>query len=263
MATKTSTKEKKSSTRKRRSTTVTPQTKTVEKLEDALEEAAKSEEEQLEEGEDSLSAPPMIMVLPPMGGGGKEDEKIRCLGLIGDINEDKSSEVMYGILTLRNTGKKEVVVENPKQPEKPEIKTEQLPFEMIISTHGGSASDMFGIYDLMRDTMNNGCDIHTFALGKVMSAGVLLMAAGTKGKRRIGRHCRVMIHGVAAGAGGQIQDINNEMDEIKLIQEQYISTLAKETAMTKTYIKNLLKKKLNVYLSAQEAVDLGIADIIV
>ena len=96
-----------------------------------------------------------------------------------------------------------------------------------------------------------------------MSAGVLLMAAGTKGKRRIGKHCRVMIHGVAAGAGGQIQDINNEMDEIKLIQDQYITSLAKESAMTKTYIKNLLKKKLNVYISAEEAVDLGIADIIV
>ena len=33
--------------------------------------------------------------------------------------------------------------------------------------------------------------------------------------------------------------------------------------MTKTYIKNLLKKKLNVYISAEEAVDLGIADTIV
>ena len=30
------------------------------------------------------------------------------------------------------------------------------------------------------------CEVHTFAFGKVMSAGVLLLAAGTKGKRKIG-----------------------------------------------------------------------------
>lgn len=230
-----------------------------EEPEETTEETTKTEEGKEEEAE--LSQPPMIMVMQAPSSGDKDDDKIRCLGLIGDINEDKSSEVMYGILSLRNTGKQEVLVDE-KDP-KSEIKTEQLPFEMIISTHGGSASDMFGIYDLMRDTMQKGCEIHTFALGKVMSAGVLLMAAGTKGKRKIGKHCRVMIHGVAAGAGGQIQDINNEMDEIKLIQEQYIASLAKETAMTKTYIKNLLKKKLNVYISAEEAVDLGIADTIV
>lgn len=232
---------------------------TKEPTTEVVEEKPEAEELAEEEG---LSQAPMIMVMQaPSGGGDKDEDKIRCLGLIGDINEEKASETMYGILSLRQGGKREVLVDE-KKPEG-EIKTEQLPFEMIISTHGGNASDMFGIYDLMRDTMVQGCEIHTFALGKVMSAGVLLMAAGTKGKRRIGKHCRVMIHGVAAGAGGQIQDINNEMDEIKLIQDQYITSLAKESAMTKTYIKNLLKKKLNVYISAEEAVDLGIADIIV
>jgi len=33
--------------------------------------------------------------------------------------------------------------------------------------------------------------------------------------------------------------------------------------MSKKYLSNLLKKKVNVYLSAQEAVDLGIADEVV
>jgi hypothetical protein len=36
--------------------------------------------------------------------------------------------------------------------------------------------------------------------------------------------------------------------------------MVEETAMTKKYLMNLLKKKVNVYISAQEAVDLGIAD---
>ena len=96
-----------------------------------------------------------------------------------------------------------------------------------------------------------------------MSAGVLLLAAGTRGKRRIGRNCRVMIHGVAAGAGGAVYSLENELEEIKHTQDQYIKLLARETDMTVSYIKKLINRKLNVYLTASEAVELGIADEVV
>ena len=158
--------------------------------------------------------------------------------------------------------KKERLV-NPDDPDCTETESYIEPFEFIISTHGGSASDMFGIYDLMRKMKSEGCEIHTYALGKVMSAGVILMAAGTKGNRRIGANSRVMIHSVIGGSSGAIHNLENEMDEIRWIQEQYIARLVEETAMSKKYLTNLLKKKVNVYLSAQEAVDLGIADEVV
>ena len=96
-----------------------------------------------------------------------------------------------------------------------------------------------------------------------MSAGVLLLAAGTKGERRIGKHCRVMIHGVVAGQHGHIADIENEFSETKNTQAMYIKALAEETDMTQKYIKKLMERKTNVYLDAEEAVSLGIADIIV
>ena len=48
-----------------------------------------------------------------------------------------------------------------------------------------------------------------------------------------------------------------------MTQKMYIQALAEETNMTERYIRNLIKKKSNVYLSAQEAVDLGIADIVI
>jgi len=72
-----------------------------------------------------------------------------------------------------------------------------------------------------------------------------------------------MIHAVIGGSSGAIHNLENEMDEIRWIQEQYIARLVEETAMSKKYLSNLLKKKVNVYLSAQEAVDLGIADEVV
>jgi len=93
-----------------------------------------------------------------------------------------------------------------------------------------------------------------------MSAGVVLLAAGTKGERSIGKNCRVMVHSVIGGHVGPMHQLDNEMEEIRNIQDQYISVLAEETKMTKRYLRNLLKKKVNIYLSATEAVELGIAD---
>ena len=58
--------------------------------------------------------------------------------------------------------------------------------QMYISTHGGEADEMFAMYDVMKYVQRNN-DIVTIGIGKVMSAGVVLLAACTKGKRKIGR----------------------------------------------------------------------------
>ena len=135
------------------------------------------------------------------------------------------------------------------------------PIEFYISTYGGQATEMFSVYDVMR-IVRERVPIHTYGVGKVMSAGVLLLAAGTKGERRIGKSCRVMIHGVVGGQQGHIADIENEFSETKLTQKMYVESLVEETKMTKKYIKKLIDRKTNVYFDAKEAVKLGIADII-
>ena len=187
-------------------------------------------------------------------------EKIRTIGLYGTIKEDICSEMVYSLIVLDKTGKN-IDYEDPEDLESKEIITYE-PIELVISSYGGSAADMFSVYDVMRDVRQR-CEIETIGLGKVMSAAVLLLAAGTKGKRKIGQYCRVMIHGVISGQHGHISDLENEMEETRWTQQQYIGALAKETDMTQKYIKKLVDKKVNVYLNAQEAVDLGIADIII
>ena len=133
--------------------------------------------------------------------------------------------------------------------------------DFYISTNGGSADEMFGIYDVMRFIKDGGVsNITTCGIGKVMSAGVLLLAAGTKGKRRVGKHCRIMLHSVIGGSTGPMHQLENEFAEVKKIQDAYIKTLVEETNMTEKELRKLLKRKTNVYLSAEEAVKMGIAD---
>ena len=54
-----------------------------------------------------------------------------------------------------------------------------------------------------------------------------------------------------------------DRNSLEQLQDMYINCLVEETSMSKSQIKKMLEKKVNVYLTAQEAVELGIADIII
>ena len=192
--------------------------------------------------------------------GGGSDTELRTISLYGDVTEDTGKDIVAGLWYLKETSKIEELTD-PEDPES-DIKEVYRPAELLISTNGGNADDMFSIYDTMR-LCREEMEIHTVGLGKVMSAGVLLLASGTKGKRKIGKHCRVMIHSVIGGAGGPMHQLDNEMKEIKAIQEMHSKALCEETNLTLKQLRALLKRKVNIYLTAEEAVEYGIADIII
>jgi ATP-dependent Clp protease protease subunit len=178
-------------------------------------------------------------------------EESRIIGLFGDVAEETGAEVITNLLILSNRG------EIPKNERRD--KYAYPPIEFYLNTHGGSASDMFAIYDMMRQIRKK-CEIHTIGMGKIMSAGVLLLAAGTKGKRKIGANARVMIHSVLGGSEGPLFNIENEFEEIKFVQQAYSKALTKETNLTSKSMNELLKRHVNIYLSAEDAVRYGIAD---
>jgi len=214
----------------------------------------KAETEKKEEGSEAISK--LLML-----GAGPSEPEVRSMTIIGDVSEELSKDVIAALWFLKQTAKSEELA-NPEDPECEELKEVIKPLEIIISTNGGNADDMFAIYDAIRYVRED-VPVETFGLGKVMSAGTLLLAAGTKGQRKIGRHCRVMIHSVIGGSVGPMHQLDNEMKEVKAIQEAYIRAICEETNLTEKKLRALLKRKVNVYLTAEEAVEHGFADIIV
>jgi len=212
------------------------------------------------ETDDKTSAEGAMLTSLLLAGGPAEPE-LRKFTLIGDVTEESSEKIISTMLYLHGNAKVEELVE-PENPDNDETKEVVRPFEFIISTNGGSADDMFAIYDIMRYVREE-VDIETYGIGKVMSAGTLLLAAGTKGKRKIGKHCRVMIHSVIGGSVGPMHQLDNEMREIRSMQESYIKAICDETNLTEKKLRSILKRKVNVYLTAEEAVEHGFADIIV
>ncbi len=207
---------------------------------------------------------------------GSEDPKMimfssgsesRMLGLFGEVEENKVAQIIGMMMELSETpaesdDEDEAEEETEGGEEKEESPAEIPPIEFLLSTPGGSADDMFALYDIMR-VVREKCAIQTFGIGKVMSAGVLLLAAGTKGQRKIGKNCRVMIHSVIGGTSGSFHSLENEMEEMRYMQEAYLKALSDESSLSVAQLKRMINRKVNVYLSAEEAVKMGIADIIV
>lgn len=201
-------------------------------------------EEELEQAKELMAA---------MMGGSPEEDMPSTFMMYGDVNEERAADIISALLLLGD--KKRVEKAKKKLPEGEEL--DDITF--YLSTYGGSADDMMSIYDMMRLTKKNR-DIEVIGMGKIMSAGTLLLAAGTRGKRKIMKNCRVMIHAVSAGSMGTIHNLQNEMEEIQNIQDLYITALCAETLLTKRQLKKMLDQKVNVYLTAEEAVEYGLAD---
>ena len=209
-----------------------------------------------EQGDDQPSQEEMDQakeMLAAMMGGPPEEEMPSTFMLYGDVNEERAADIVSALLLLGD--KKRVDKAISRLPEGEELDD----IKFYISTYGGSADDMMAIYDMMRLTKNNR-DIETIGMGKIMSAGTLILASGTRGKRKIMRNCRVMLHAVSAGSMGTIHNLVNEMEEVQNIQDMYIRALCAETLLTKRQLKKMLDQKVNVYLTAEEAVEYGLAD---
>ncbi len=187
------------------------------------------------------------VILVNTGGEGEPEPELRVVGLYTDITEEKVAEVTQALLYLNETNRLK------------EDDEEKKPIDFYISTYGGNADDMFALYDIMKEVQKE-TEIHTIGMGKVMSAGVLLLAGGTPGHRKIGKNCRIMLHSVSSGNHGDLHNLVNEVEAIQELQEMYINCLTQETKMTKSQVKKMLERKVNVYLSAEQAVEYGIAD---
>jgi len=183
------------------------------------------------------------------------DSKSRTLGMYGEVNEEHCRALVTGLYYLKDTG----IIE-----EETESKTETkyLPIDFIVSTEGGSVTDMFAVYDCMRDVRQE-CEIHTLGIGKVMSAGILLLAGGTPGKRRVGRNCRLMLHAVLGGHYGSLKELEVDIREVRWYQAQFAKALVAESKLDEKEIKAILRKKTDTYFDAEQAVKWGIADEIV
>jgi ATP-dependent Clp protease protease subunit len=126
---------------------------------------------------------------------------------------------------------------------------------IYINSPGGSVTAGLAILDVMKYVRP---DVQTICVGAAYSMGAILLAAGTKGKRFILPHGKVMLHQPSGGAGGQSSDIQIHAKEIIKTKNELNKLLAEATGKTPEQIHKDTDRDL--YMSAQDAVEYGVVD---
>ncbi len=131
---------------------------------------------------------------------------------------------------------------------------------LYINSPGGMVTAGLAVYDTMQFVR---APISTLCMGMAMSFGAVLLAAGTKGKRFVLPHARVMIHQplTRGGMGGQETDIRIQGAEMGETRRRLSEILARHSG--RPFAKVDADCERNFYLSAEEAVAYGLADRIV
>jgi ATP-dependent Clp protease protease subunit len=104
--------------------------------------------------------------------------------------------------------------------------------------------------------------IRCIGIGSVMSAAFMIFASGTKGERYAAPNASFMCHQFSSGVEAKYHDIKAEMKENEALNTKMVNILKDATDLTASVIKKKLLPASDVYLSAEEVVELGVADYI-
>lgn len=160
----------------------------------------------------------------------------RIVYVSGLINGDVANAVVAQLLFLQSQdAKKEISI--------------------YINTPGGDPSACLAIYDAIKFVK---CPVATYCLGQTASFGVVLLAAGTKGRRFALPNARIMIDQPWNKTKGKASDIEIVAKEMLRLKKVMNERLAENMGKSVREIDELTDR--DCYMGAEEARKLGLVD---
>lgn len=130
---------------------------------------------------------------------------------------------------------------------------------LMICSDGGSMEDAFALIDVMKASS---VPIKTVGLGSVASSGLLIFLAGAPGRRILTPNTSILSHQYSWGSDGKHHELFAITKEFGLAQKRMVQHYQETTGLDEETIKTKLLPPNDVYLSADEALELGICDFI-
>lgn len=138
------------------------------------------------------------------------------------------------------------------------LRDEEKTLTFYINSQGGNLNDAFALIDLMKISKH---PIRTIGIGSVMSSAFLIFAAGSKGLRCISRNTSILSHQYSAEIGEfKHHDIKSYAKEAEYTNERMIRLLKECSNLDTSIVKKKLLPPTDVWLTAEELIDFGIAD---
>jgi len=136
-----------------------------------------------------------------------------------------------------------------------EAASPELEVSLYINSPGGSYSALTAIYDTMQFIQP---EVATICMGQASSAAAVLLAAGAPGRRSVLQHAKVLLHQPSSQARGTLPDLAIQAKEVARVRAEMDEILSRHTGHPVAKIRADTDR--NLTLSAQQAVDYGLAD---
>jgi ATP-dependent Clp protease, protease subunit len=139
------------------------------------------------------------------------------------------------------------------------VKKKKKELLLMICSEGGSVEDAFALIDVMK---SSSIPIKTVGLGCVASSGLLIFLAGMKGRRMLTPNTSILSHQYSNYHEGKHHELFAIAKEHSLIQERMLRHYQQSTGLSEELILSKLLPPTDVYLSADEALALGLCDFV-
>lgn len=135
------------------------------------------------------------------------------------------------------------------------IEYKPKPIKIYIDSYGGAVYQCFGLLSVMERSKT---PIHTIVTGCAMSCGFLILITGHK--RFAHKMSTPLYHQVSSGAFGKVQDMEERVEEAKRLQKNIEEYTMEKTKIEKKKLKKVLENKIDWFMTAKEAKELGVID---
>ena len=131
------------------------------------------------------------------------------------------------------------------------------PIKLYIDSYGGSVYQGLGLIGVIGTSKTQ---IHTYVTGVAMSCGFMIAIHGST--RFAYRHSTFMYHQLSSATWGKMADMEQDVIESKRLQTLLQDLVSAKTAISQKTLQDNYERKVDWYMTADQALVNGCVDII-
>jgi ATP-dependent Clp protease, protease subunit len=129
------------------------------------------------------------------------------------------------------------------------------PIKIMIDSYGGAVYQILGLLAIIDKSET---PIHTYVTGAAMSCGFMLLIHGHR--RFAYKYATPLYHQVSSIAIGEVKNMEERIEETKRLQKLLEQLTLDKTKITAKKLEKIYKTKQDWYMTAEEALKLGVVD---
>ena len=183
------------------------------------------------------------------------EPKDKVLTFFGEIKSTTVENTIRDIVKINLTDRDYInkcnqwAIDNGQEP----FPVHLNPIELYLSTQGGTCYDGIALHDVIATSST---PIVVICSGKIMSMGVIVALGANV--RKAYRNTTFMIHQVQGLTIGSLREMEDNVAEASRINEMLFTIIKTKTKVTEVQLNEVLQCKKDWFITAEEALELGI-----